>query len=197
MATPIGHALAGYGTYLARKGVVREDQRTLLGFSILLAIAPDFDFLPGLLVGHPALYHQGISHSLAAGLVVSLGISAVYSLRRGTFWADWPLFFFAYASHLLLDLFGPDSRPPIGEPLFWPLSQSHFLAPLQIFLGVRHTSSTMAATKTWLSTVLQPYNLWAISVEALILLPVVLLARQIRRARNSDRSALPTQGIER
>ena len=44
----------------------------LLFFYIFIANAPDLDFLPGLIIGKPNLYHHGISHSLGIGILFSL-----------------------------------------------------------------------------------------------------------------------------
>lgn len=39
--------------------------------AVILSIAPDSDFLSGLLVGEPALYHQGINRSLSFAFVLA------------------------------------------------------------------------------------------------------------------------------
>jgi len=173
MASPVGHGLLGYAVYRVTGSAKRQDRRNLLGLCVLLAIAPDFDFLPGILVGQPALYHQGLSHSLGFAVVVSFGVAVAYSLQWGSLWADWGRFFLAYASHLVMDLFGPDARPPLGIPLFWPLSDVPYLAPLQIFWGVRHAKSTSTATGEWISALLSLHNLAAIGIEILVGLSVV------------------------
>jgi inner membrane protein len=144
-----------------------------------MAIAPDFDFIPGILQGQPNLYHQGLSHSLGAGLLVSFAAALIVS--EGTVWKNWGLLFVAYASHLALDFFAPDGRPPYGQPLFWPISSTYYLAPppLQILWGVRHAKATSAGTSEWLSGILQPRNLGAISIELLLTLPMVLVARHV------------------
>jgi inner membrane protein len=177
MASPIGHGLMGYAVYRVTASAKREDRRTLLGLCLFLAIAPDFDFVPGLILGQPALYHQGISHSLGFALIVGFGVAAAYSLNKGTIWADWGRFFLAYASHPIMDMFGPDRRPPIGIPLFWPLSDTYYLAPLQIFWGVHHAKATSATTGEWITGVFTAHNLAAIAVEVLVMFPLILLVR--------------------
>jgi inner membrane protein len=179
VATPIGHALAGYAVYRV-SAYKREDRRTLLWLCLFLAIAPDFDFAPGILMGQPSLYHQGISHSLGLASVVSLILALVYGLNRGTVWAEWSWFFLAYASHLVIDLFGRDARPPYGIPLFWPIGAEHYLAPLQIFWGVRHAEVTSATTGEWITAILTLQNLRVIAIEVMVLLPVVLLVQYLQ-----------------
>jgi membrane-bound metal-dependent hydrolase YbcI (DUF457 family) len=176
MASPVGHGLMGYAVYRMAASAKREDRRTLLGLCLLLAIAPDFDFVAGVVLGQPALYHQGISHSLGVALVVSFGVAVTYSLPKGTLWADWGRFFLAYASHPIIDMFGPDRRPPIGIPLFWPLSDICYLSPWQIFWGVHHVKATSATTWEWITAILTVHNLAAIALEVMVILPVILLA---------------------
>jgi inner membrane protein len=176
MATPIGHALAGYSVYVAGSSV-KSRTPILFWACLLIAIAPDFDFIPGILHGQPNLYHQGLSHSLGAALVVSLAAALI--VGKGALWKNWSLLFVAYVSHLALDFFAPDGRPPYGQPLLWPISSTYYLAPLplQILWGVRHAKATSAGTSEWISGILQPQNLRAIGIEVLVTLPMVLLAR--------------------
>ncbi|MEW6299075.1 MAG: metal-dependent hydrolase [Thermodesulfobacteriota bacterium] len=193
MATPIGHALAGYAVYQLRPVATSEGgrERALLWLCVSMAIAPDLDFLPGMLQGHPNLYHQGISHSIGAACVVS-GLTAVLlGLRNGVVWSEWGLLFLAYASHLAVDFWGPDSRPPYGQPLFWPVSGAYYLAPTPILMGVRHAKNVAATPGEWIAGVLHPQNLAAVGVEILVMAPVILLTRSVRRLR------LALQGRER
>jgi len=179
MATPIGHALAGYAVFSTYTPAARRDRRMLLGWCLVMAMAPDVDFLPGMLMGQPGRYHQGLSHSLGVAVVVSLALTLLYSRKRHTMAADGGRFFLAYASHLVLDFWGSDTRPPYGIPLFWPLSERVYLAPWPIFVGVQHTLPTTATTGNWLATIFQPVNLRALGLEVLVLLPITLLVRAL------------------
>ena len=126
---------------------------------LALAVSPDLDFVPGLFLGQPALYHQGISHSfsfaVSAGFIMALFLQRK---REGIFYA-WTMYALAYASPLIMDLFGPDRREPYGIPLFWPLSDQTFLAPFQLFLGGHHVSMTHAGASEWVSSIMDFYNL--------------------------------------
>lgn len=148
----------------------------MAGLCSLLAISPDLDFLPGLLQGQPALYHQGISHSLGFAVSVSLFTALLYARGRAVMPLS-GLFFLAYASHLFMDILGEDIRPPYGIPLFWPLSEQYYLAPLQIFRGVRHVggASGSGTTAEWMKNVVDLYNLGTITIELGVLLPLILL----------------------
>jgi len=174
MASPIGHAIAGYTVYRASWNKSREDNRTLLFLCLLMGIAPDFDFLPGILVGQPALYHQGISHSIGFAVISSLIVAWFYSFKRGTFPGDWGRFCLAYCSHLLMDFFAPDGRLPYGEPLFWPINSSHYLAPFQIFRGFHHAGSDSASISQWITGIFQSTNLVAIGIELMVFSPLLL-----------------------
>lgn len=173
--------MAGYAVYLSG-GTVKLPRATLW-LCLLMSIAPDLDFIPGIFQGQPNLYHQGISHSVGAALVVSL--AAAFLVSEGSLYRRWMLLGCAYASHLVVDFLAPDGRPPYGQPLFWPISNEYYMAPssLQLLWGVHHAKATSAATTEWLSGIFQPRNLGAISIEVLVTLPMVLSARYIRRGK--------------
>jgi membrane-bound metal-dependent hydrolase YbcI (DUF457 family) len=146
-----------------------------------MAIVPDFDFLPGLLVGQPTLYHQGISHSLSVAVTASFGLALLYSLKRGTMVADWARFFFAYASHLAIDLCGADTHPPYGIPVFWPLDGTSYLAPWEIFVGVHHVHGTAVSAGEWFATLLHRANFRAVGLEVFLMFPVILMVRYLSK----------------
>lgn len=182
MATPIGHSLAGYVIYHFSCGLPQTRGRLgLVLLCIVMANAPDLDFIPGLLMDRPALYHQGITHSLGFALVVSLGTAAVYRTRTKSFPAMFVLCFVSYLSHLVLDLFGPDGRLPYGIPLFWPISGERFISPVQVFLGFHHVGATSASRLEWIEGILDVYNLGAISLEIVLIAPFVFLGQRYRR----------------
>lgn len=198
MATPIGHGLAGYLVYRSSWGNTREDKRTLLFLCLFMSVAVDLDFVPGILLGQPALYHQGVSHSLAFSLLASFGLAIVYSQRERIL-ADWGRFFIAYSSHLIIDFFAPDSRPPYGLPLFWPISSKHYLASFPLFWGVHHVGETSASTAEWITSLFNQHNLGAIGVEVVVLLLVILLVDLFYRKRKiftSKRCRRSTNSLE-
>ncbi|GIX49599.1 MAG: hypothetical protein KatS3mg131_3810 [Candidatus Tectimicrobiota bacterium] len=169
MATPIGHALAGYAVYRLTTKPAEQGGRAWLWLCMLLAVAPDFDFLPGLLIGQPARYHQGISHSLGVAGGVSLAVALLLHRGHAAWIGAWGRFLLAYGSHLLIDVFCPDGRPPYGIPLLWPLMSAHVLAPWPVFLGVNHAATTTASTGAWLAALAHPVNLGAIGLEIAVL----------------------------
>lgn len=183
MATPVGHVLAGCAAGSAATPGRERVDGALLAACGALAVAPDLDFLPGLVQGAPALYHQGVTHSLLAGAVAAgVGAWALARAGRGGAWLFAPLLA-AYLSHLAVDLVGPDGRPPYGIPLLWPASDAAFLAPWTLLPGVEHAETAGTATGAWLAAVFAPRNLAAVGAELLLLGPFAAAAALVRRRR--------------
>jgi inner membrane protein len=188
MATPLGHSLAGFAVYTFVPSVKR-DRLGLALLCIIMANAPDLDFLPGILAGRPALYHQGITHSIGFALLVSLGTAAVYRVWGQSFSLIFTTAFLAYLSHLVIDFFGPDGRLPYGEPLFWPISDSYFIAPTPVLLGVHHVASTFGSTQEWLRGIFTAHNIRAIIFEIVLILPFALFGLWFQKSSNENRTS--------
>jgi membrane-bound metal-dependent hydrolase YbcI (DUF457 family) len=130
VATPIGHLLAGaaIGTLMSQRGNL--PRAILIGG--LAAIAADFDFIPGILMGNPGRFHHAQSHSVM--FAVLAGVVAGLTARKARFhWAS--LVGFGYASHILLDFLTFDDSVPQGIPIFWPLLSDVFNSPVTFFLN--------------------------------------------------------------
>ena len=189
MPTPVAHTLAGY---IVSQFTPKTKHISLSSLVLVLfmANAPDLDFLPGLLVGKPSMYHSGITHSLGFALLFSLVGATLYSLRSRQFLPVFVMCFFAYLSHLFLDFMNPDGRPPYGVPFFWPLSNQYFISPVPLFLGVHHSGST--SNQDFIKSVLSLQNLLGIAYEIIALTPFLFLARWnrnrkvIRERKNRD-----------
>jgi membrane-bound metal-dependent hydrolase YbcI (DUF457 family) len=141
VATPIGHCLAGaaIGAVLSR----RNDVPRTAAIGALAAIAADFDFLPGLIVGDPSHFHHAQSHSLTFALlatVVAMLMARDSRLRWGL------LVGLAYASHIGLDFLTFDDSPPYGVPIFWPWSANVFHSPVTLFPNVPWGSGFVLST---------------------------------------------------
>lgn len=182
MASPIGHALAGFAIgRLAGAGRAQDDRRLVVACAVL-AVAPDLDFLPGLVfAGVPALYHQGASHSLIAALVVSLGVAWLLLRDRRSLPRAASALLAAYVSHLALDWLGSDSRLPIGMPLLWPFSDATWISPVAILPGIHHALPGRESSAEWIVDVLSLQNVRAFLVEALLVGPLVLWVEWSRR----------------
>ena len=98
-----------------------------------LANAPDLDFLPGIAIGHPGVFHRGVTHTVAgvaavlvvAWLVARRRAPDGWSVGRTALWAA-----AVYGSHLVLDFFAIDSRAPHGGQFLWPFSDAYYLSPV-------------------------------------------------------------------
>lgn len=198
MASPIGHALLGLavsrgveapgglpasgGRGAGRPSTLRSSPPWLLpALAALAAVAPDLDFLPGILLGDPNRFHQLRSHTLLAaalaGLAAGLGARALRvraAVRIGSVVA------LGYASHLLLDVFTHDPRAPVGIPALWPLSTEFVHAPWSVFRGIRHGVPGQGLG-TMLGELFSLHNLVAVGIEVGVTLPVLLGIHVLRR----------------
>jgi membrane-bound metal-dependent hydrolase YbcI (DUF457 family) len=181
MATPIGHSLAGYAISNFSGKTTSHDRLSMILLCLVMANAPDLDFIPGLLLGKPALYHQGITHSLGFAILVSMGVAGIFYTRGKSFPKIFWLCFISYLSHLIIDFFCPDRRLPFGIPLLWPISGEHFISPVPLFLGVQHAEHTSASTIEWFGGIFSLYNIGAIALEVLLLAPFIFFGLKYRK----------------
>jgi inner membrane protein len=176
LATPYGHALLGLSLLLIWMPNPRPQALkgwTRVGLFLLLAEAPDLDFLPGIIAGSPGRFHQGEFHSLGFALGLALGVGWAANWLRGyAFWPCGGVAFLLVFSHLALDFFTQDLRPPFGFPIFWPLTAERFLSPIPIF---PHVIRQFPHPEFW------SRNLWAAGVETWILLPGLIAAFLVQR----------------
>jgi membrane-bound metal-dependent hydrolase YbcI (DUF457 family) len=163
MPSPIGHALAGIA---AAWRVLPEEERVAhrwraIGVVAAIAAAPDLDLLVN--------DHRGPAHSVGAAVMAGVvALLCTRSLQWGVAAA------LAWASHVLLDWLGTDTRPPIGVMAFWPWSHLYYESPLHLFPAI---SRRYWLHEFWL------YNLKALIVELLFLVPLLLLVMRFRRTR--------------
>jgi inner membrane protein len=169
VASPVAHSLTAIVVYTIVHRRLPSWRDGVIWLYVVAANLPDFDFLPGLLIGDPERFHRGASHSLAFALVCGL---AAYAFTR---WREKPnavgssvLATTLVGSHVLIDWLTRDSSAPVGIPALWPLTSTHYSAPLHLFLNVeRGNLDTLA---TWL------HNLAGAGLEALALLPLIAMA---------------------
>jgi membrane-bound metal-dependent hydrolase YbcI (DUF457 family) len=130
MPTPIGHLLAGaaIGTLMSQGSNL---PRTLL-MGGLAAIAADFDFIPGILIGNPGRFHHAQSHSVTFAILA--GVLAALIARKSRFKSA-ALVGLGYASHIILDFLTFDDSVPQGIPIFWPFLSDVFNSPVTLFLN--------------------------------------------------------------
>ena len=119
MPSPVGHVLAGVsGFLLARNYMAPRQQKSLLVGSVVNAVLPDLDVVPGLvLLGDPGALHHQATHSIPAAVMAALVVGYLARCRNanGVWWGMWGCG--VYLSHAILDLFVDDSTPPFGVQL--------------------------------------------------------------------------------
>lgn len=185
MPSPAGHSLIGFACgaacCLPRCGSWRQlgrrlwRWRGLLLMCVVLANAPDIDYLFGLAAGDLNSRHQLITHTLGWITVVAVCVwSAQRYFPRKTVRMSLGLIFLLLASHLAADYFGSDTRPPLGIMALWPFSSRFYLSPWPVF---------PAPSKTTLGDLLSLKNLFVVLTEIAFVAPFVLLAlaSKIRR----------------
>ncbi len=177
MPLPIGHALAGIAFQQARPGFFFKNRWGDALFFMFLANLPDLDFLPGLILGRPNLYHHGIFHSLGAALAVAAVGGWVFYRNKKYSWLTASGIFLLFSSHLLLDLLAWDFVAPYGVPLFWPFSGRYFISGTPFFLNVTRSASA----GDFFISILNQHNLAAALREVIIIGGLTLGLTLLRR----------------
>ena len=175
VSSPFGHSIPGYifAAYESKTLKVHNAKKIL--FYMFLANAPDLDFLPGVLMGMPNLFHHGISHSLGAGVLFSLIVSFLIGRKENLYKRLFTICFSLYCSHLFLDYLSMDGRPPIGIPLFWPLSNEYLIFPYPILPPISHSGLDRAAIGQFLDGLFSIHNLWVVFLELAAMIPFLLV----------------------
>lgn len=147
MSLPILHSFAGYGVHCIGGGKSSRHPYLFMLYCMVLGNLPDLDFVPGVLAGNASLYHRTFSHSLTACVLIAI--------LGGMAWKRWGglnfikaalLTFFAYGSHLVLDL---TNTAPKGLQLFWPFSRQTVYGPYVDFTLSIHDHPLELATGFW------------------------------------------------
>ena len=190
MPLPLGHALAGTALYagLDDDGGSAGWRRLLV--AVFLANAPDLDLVPGILIGDPNRFHHGMTHSLVTAVVVGLLVGWLAN-RLGWSWrlgsgrrgvaATALMVALLLGSHVVLDSFTRDTRPPIGVPALWPISEVRVnVYPL---FGSTERVRGPAGPVEFARSLVSLHNLGVLGREALFTGPLALLAWGVRRRR--------------
>jgi membrane-bound metal-dependent hydrolase YbcI (DUF457 family) len=162
MPSPIGHALGGIAAAWPFVPADRRARRAVASALIVSAVAaaPDLDLLVN--------DHRGPAHSIGAALVA--GAAAWLWTRRPRWGVAVAL---AWASHVLLDWLGTDTRPPIGIMALWPFSTGFYESRFHVFPAI--------SRRYWLAE-FWTYNVKALGLELLVLVPVAVVVVWAMRA---------------
>ena len=149
---------------------------------VLAGNAADFDFIPGILIGEPGLFHHGPMHSLFAAAAFG-AFAAPFARWLGfrSIWRCGVLMALAFASHLFLDMMASDDGAPSAVPLFWPLSDQMISLPFTPFIAIRLDP----AVDGFVQSLLSAHNANALLWEFVIVSLAMALARAARRTRPS------------
>jgi membrane-bound metal-dependent hydrolase YbcI (DUF457 family) len=127
LSFPIAHSLVGYACYRVGKNKNRSWKEA--AFFAFAATAADFDYIPGVLVGKPFLFHHSITHSIGFALIFGLGAALLGSLfGKRSFLKVFLLSSAVYATHPLLDLLTADHIP-----LLWPFQSADLTQQFLLF----------------------------------------------------------------
>ena len=174
MPSPLGHAAAGVAIAWGAEAILRRPLGVRPGATVAvtcaaLAICPDVDllFLP---------VHRTVTHSLFATAIAGIAVAVVLRRkRRPEVWLPALVCAIAYASHLLLDWLGGDTKIPAGIQLLWPFSDRWFISHWGVFgstdLGGFFRPRVMIA------------NALAVLRETVLLMPIAAAAYLWRRHR--------------
>ncbi len=190
MSSPVGHSLAGVSIYFLTRayllrapfikggwgiwGGLRRGWKTVL-FCIIIACLPDIDFFPGIFIGNINYYHHRGTHSIVFAIIVSLAVWALSRKKNGLKLGF--LVLMLLLSHLAIDCISIDHLAPFGIPILWPISGKYFHFKYGFLPEVLRGAS--------LITVFNRHNLYTVTVELIIFLPLALLSyrRAIRAIR--------------
>lgn len=165
MSTFVGHALAGAVIHYSGQRREPAPARWALPLLVVLAVAPDLDYLPLWLWGLDC--NPRFSHSLACCLLLSVALwLGCQPLRtRGLHPPGLITMSLATCSHLLLDL----AVGVHGLPLFWPLPLAEISSPL----GLLPSAGRLR---------LDNFYLWRnLLIEMGVLLPIAALCLALAR----------------
>lgn len=177
MPSPVAHSLAGYVMYRAASQSRNHFEWKMLVLYCASSLLPDLDFIPGFLTGAPNRFHHGISHSLGFALGFGVLVSFVmFFLNNRNALRNFVVFFSLYFSHVVLDLFSYDTSLPRGLPALWPITDTYYISPVSVFLDIKRDW----VSETFIISLFSLHNFLAVSVEALIFLPLIFLIRKVQ-----------------
>ena len=184
MALPLVHAAAGYLVYEALRPA-GSHRLGCLAVAVGMANAPDLDFVPGLLIGHPDVFHRGFTHTFGAALVaaaVTVGLLRLLGRSRPQVRSAALLVAVAWASHLAIDFLTADVVAPHGARFLWPLSGGYYIAPVTLLSEIVIDRS---GPMPFLHSLFAPHTLGVWTEELALLLSALVLVPAVRALRGA------------
>ena len=130
MSFPIVHSMVSYSVYrMVPGGKDRKRSWKEAAFFAFVAMAADLDFIPGVLVGQPLLFHHSITHSIGFAFIFGLAIALLAKIfKKASFLKLFLVSSAVYATHPLFDLLTSPERA-----LFWPFQSANFAQQFMTF----------------------------------------------------------------
>jgi inner membrane protein len=178
MALTFAHSTAGYLLYEATRPA-GPHRPVLLAAAVAFANGADLDFLPGIVVGHPAEWHRGVTHTALAAVAVAALVFVVVRLwgRPRRIAARSALFAgAAWASHVVIDFFTVDSQGH-GAPYLWPFSSTRYGASRPL---IGETVIDPSGVGPFLASLVTPHALGVWAHELVFLLGAVFVVHAVR-----------------
>ena len=176
MPSPVGHILFAF----AISGVPKPRDVLTQWWPVLVllaAIAPDLDFLPGIVIGDPNRFHHGPTHSIAAAVVFTLAIALMFRSLSKT---QILVLFLVYAGHVLIDTPAKDLGAPFGRALFWPFDSHNGISPVTRFSNFSRGTRNEGLGGV-IRDIFSVRTLWTVAIEMAILGPLLWLTGRYRR----------------
>ncbi len=162
MPSPIGHSLIGLIVFYYLRPRTWPFTAWILIIVALVSLLPDFDFIPGLIIGEPNWLHRGVSHSFGFAVLLSLVIFILErQLRSNASPRIFLWFFILYSLHIIVDYFGADTRYPYGQPMFWPILDDFLMFRPPLFWDIQRSSELAE----FFPSLFRRHNLIAMSIE--------------------------------
>jgi len=189
MPSPIAHLSVGYAIYRYYKPKLPEQRshvwRVPLQIILVtgLSLLPDLDVIPAMIFGDLQRYHNNFSHSFVFAIPVALVVAGVFDkVYHSNFWLWFVICSISYDLHVFMDVLTGGR----GVMMFWPLIETRFAAPIEIFIGLKWEEG-------WFSL----WHLWTILTESLFGLVVLLATHYFdkRRNRKTPESFPKSRGI--
>lgn len=147
----------------------------------VLSLLPDFDAVPGILMGNLGRFHNNGSHSFFVGITIALLGALIMRWVKGEKYQYWFLLIFScYGLHIVMDFFTYGR----GVMVFWPLSTKRYLSPILLFYGLH-----------WSDGIFSIKHFWTLLNETGFVLLVLLGLRGAGILRKKKRSRLQNPGI--
>lgn len=119
---------------------------TTLLAALIFSVLPDIDSLVGIIRGNFGRYHNNLTHSFFAGLVVALPFSLLMQKKQRRSFRYWfSLTSFAYSLHVIMDSLTWGR----GVMAFWPFKSDRFRIPLRLFYGFHWSDGWWSRRHLW------------------------------------------------